>query len=242
MRYAIFGDIHGNTEALGAVLLDMERAGADRRICLGDVVGYGAEPGECVRTVRDAGIETVQGNHDSAAIGETPLDYFNPYAKKAIEWTSGAIGADESAWLRRLPLTIEGDGFTVVHSSLSRPREWGYILDWASARRCFDLLSSTACFIGHSHVPIIFKKEEDGSIADLPELSAPLAPPARYIVNVGSVGQPRDGDPRASYGLFDSGGRTVEIRRVEYDYRSAQRKIIDAGLPEFLAMRLEAGR
>jgi len=177
MRYAIFGDIHGNTEALGAVLLDMERAGADRRICLGDVVGYGAEPGECVRTVRDAGIETVQGNHDSAAIGETPLDYFNPYAKKAIEWTSGAIGADESAWLRRLPLTIEGDGFTVVHSSLSRPREWGYILDWASARRCFDLLSSTVCFIGHSHVPIIFKKGEDGSIADLPELSAPLAPP-----------------------------------------------------------------
>lgn len=241
MRCAIFGDIHGNTEALGAVFRDMEKVRPDRMVCLGDVVGYGAEPSACIRMVRDRGIESVQGNHDSAAIGGTPLDYFNPFARKAIEWTASNVAAGDAAWLKSLPFTREYEGFTVVHSSLSRPAEWGYILDYAAAQRCFDLLSSRACFIGHSHVPLVFK-EAGGSLIVRRTPAEALEPSARYIVNVGSVGQPRDGDPRASYGVLDTGEGRVEIRRVEYDIRSAQKKILDAGLPEFLAMRLEAGR
>jgi diadenosine tetraphosphatase ApaH/serine/threonine PP2A family protein phosphatase len=128
-----------------------------------------------------------------------------------------------------------------VHSSLSCPREWGYILDYDAARHCFDLLSSRACFIGHSHVPIVFRGG-DGTLTIQRSKMTTLDPKARYIVNVGSVGQPRDGDPRASYGVYDASQQTVEIRRVEYDIRSAQDKIIAAGLPEFLAVRLEAGR
>ena len=241
MRYAIFGDIHGNTEALEAVFLDMEKARADIRICLGDIVGYGAEPASCVRRIRSLGIEVVQGNHDSAAIGETPLEYFNPFAKKAIEWTAGTLDAGDAAWLKGLPLIREYDDFTIVHSSLSCPREWGYILDYAAARRCLDLLPSRACFIGHSHVPIAFRGE-NGALTIHRSETTTLDPKARYIVNVGSVGQPRDGDARASYGVYDTARRQVEIRRVEYDIRSAQDKIIAAGLPEFLAVRLEAGR
>lgn len=242
MRCAIFGDIHGNTEALEAVFRDMEKAGVDRRVCLGDIVGYGAEPAACIRRIRDLGIDAVRGNHDSAAVGETPLEYFNPFAKKAIEWTAGSLGADDAAWLKALPLVRDYGGFTAVHSSLSSPGEWGYILDYDAAQRCLDLLTSPVCFIGHSHVPIVFVGRRDGSIAIRRSAEAELDPGARHIVNVGSVGQPRDGDPRACYGVFDAEKGTVGIRRVEYDIRSAQRKILDAGLPEFLAERLMAGR
>ena len=241
MRYAIFGDVHGNREALEAVLLDMEQARVDRRLCLGDIVGYGADPVDCLRRIRDLKIETVQGNHDSAAVGETPLDYFNPFAKRAIEWTAGRIGKEDAAWLKGLPLVRDCGGFTLVHSSLARPREWGYILDYEAAQRCFRLLSSRACFIGHSHVPLVFR-DDGGAVTVRRAATAAIEQAARYIVNVGSVGQPRDGDPRAAYGIYDEGGGTLELRRVEYDIPAAQRKIVEAGLPEFLAVRLEAGR
>lgn len=241
MRYAIFGDVHGNREALDAVLRDMEQARVDRRLCLGDIVGYGADPVGCLRGIRDLGIETVQGNHDSAAVGETPLDYFNPFAKRAVEWTAGRLGAEDAAWLKGLPLVRDCGGFTLVHSSLACPREWGYILDYEAAQRCFGLLSSRACFVGHSHVPLVFM-EHDGAVTVRRAATAAIEHAARYIVNVGSVGQPRDGDPRAAYGVYDEGSGTVELRRVEYDIRAAQRGIVDAGLPEFLAVRLEAGR
>lgn len=241
MRYAIFGDVHGNGEALDAVFLDMEKARVERRLCLGDIVGYGAEPLECLRRIRSLEIEAVQGNHDSAAVGETPLEYFNPFAKRAVEWTTERLAESDTAWLRGLPLVCDCDGFTLVHSSLSAPREWGYILDYAAARRCFDLLPAHACFVGHSHVPLVFK-EKDETITVRRSETTTMEPAARYIVNVGSVGQPRDGDPRASYGVYDAGRGTVELRRVEYDIRTAQQKILDAGLPEFLAVRLDAGR
>jgi diadenosine tetraphosphatase ApaH/serine/threonine PP2A family protein phosphatase len=240
MRYAILGDIHGNTEALTAVFGDIEEAGVDRCLCLGDIVGYGAEPEQCIREIRSRRIETVMGNHDSAAVGDTPLDYFNPYARAAVEWTAGTLSAAARKYLSELPLSRDYDGFTVVHSTLANPKEWGYIIDLESAMQCFDLLKTQVCFIGHSHMPVVFKLAD--TISWHRENAVPIKQGARYIVNVGSVGQPRDGDPRSSYGIYDTGKKIVEIRRVAYDVGSTQNKIVSAGLPEFLARRLEFGR
>jgi len=240
MRYAIFGDIHGNTEALSAVFADSVNGCVDRYLCLGDVVGYGAEPEKCIAELRSRGIETVLGNHDSAAVNDTPLDYFNDYAKEAIVWTAEKLTEDEKGYLRRLPITGGDAGFTIVHSSLASPKEWGYIIDLMSARRCFELLTGQLCFIGHSHVPVIF--EERDSITWHRACDMPLEEDSRYIINVGSVGQPRDGDHRASYGIFDAAKMRFEIRRVPYDVRKTQDKIISAGLPKFLALRLGVGR
>jgi predicted phosphodiesterase len=240
MRYAIFGDIHGNTDALSAVFADIERAGADRYLCLGDVVGYGAEPEKCIAELRSRGIETILGNHDSAAVGDTPLDYFNEYAKEAIIWTARRLSGDDTAYLKHLPVTRGYDGFVIVHSSLSSPKEWGYIIDLMSAQRCFELLTAQLCFIGHSHVPVIF--QERGSISCYRARDMAVEKDARYIINVGSVGQPRDGDQRASYGIYDAAKMRFEIRRVAYDVKKAQDKIISACLPRFLALRLGVGR
>ena len=240
MRYAIFGDIHGNTEALNAVFADIAHARVDRYLCLGDVVGYGAEPEKCIAELRSRGIETVLGNHDSAAVGDTPLDYFNEYAKEAIAWTAERLTEDDKGYLKRLPVIGGDEGFAIVHSSLANPKEWGYIIDLMSARRCFELLTGHLCFIGHSHVPVIF--QERGSISCYRARDMAMEKDARYIVNVGSVGQPRDGDHRASYGIYDAAKMRFEIRRVPYDVRKAQDKIISAGLPRFLAFRLGVGR
>ena len=240
MRYAIISDIHGNTEALDAVLADIGKARVDRCICLGDIVGYGAEPVECIRKIKDLGIDTVMGNHDAAAVGETPLDYFNAYAKEAVIWTAEQIGEDEGKFINGLPLKRDYEGFVIVHSTLDRPDEWGYVMDMLSARSCFERMESPLCFIGHSHVPVVFR--EKGSITCFPAGETVLEDDARYIINVGSVGQPRDGDSRASYGIYDTDQRNVTIRRVPYDVGGAQEKIIDAGLPGFLALRLGMGR
>jgi len=240
MRCAIFGDIHGNTEALRAVSRDMERARVDRLLCLGDILGYGAEPVECLRAIQERDIDTVLGNHDSAAVGDTPLDYFNEYARAAVEWTATKLAPPDRDYFLSLPLTRDYDGFTVVHSSLANPKEWGYILVPPAARMCFEKLTTRVCFIGHSHVPVCF--DDKGVYTYLYPGEMELDKGAWYIINVGSVGQPRDGDPRASYGIYDTKKKIVEIRRVEYDFKSTQDKIIAAGLPPFLALRLGMGR
>ncbi|MCX6354121.1 MAG: metallophosphoesterase family protein [Candidatus Aureabacteria bacterium] len=240
MRYALISDIHGNTDALHAVLADIEKSGADKLLCLGDIVGYGAEPEECLREVRSEKIDTIQGNHDSATVGTTPLEHFNEYAKEAVLWTAARLGAEDKKYLRDLPLTRDYGGFTIVHSSLDAPHEWHYIVDMLAARRCFELLTERICFIGHSHVPLVFT--ESGSLSCGRESEIAIREDARYIINIGSVGQPRDGDSRASYGFYDTEAMRVEIRRVPYDIRSVQIKIESAGLPRFLAFRLGIGR
>lgn len=239
MRYAILGDIHSNNEALRAVLADVERVGADRILCLGDIVGYGAEPGECIREIYTRRIDSVLGNHDSAVVGHTPLDWFNDYARAAVVWTAGRLSGEEKKYLSSLPLTGEYEGFTIVHSSLAAPAEWNYVTGIIEAMRCFECLTAPLCFVGHSHMPVIFR--ESGGITRHMEKAIRIEKNAHYIVNVGSVGQPRDGDPRAGYGLYDAGQMSVELRRVSYDVRKASAAIIAAGLPEFLALRLEKG-
>ena len=246
MRWAIFSDIHGNLDALDAVLSDIESQKPDRMICLGDVVGYGATPNECVDRVRATGAEVLCGNHDHAATGQLVIDYFNDNARAAIEWTRQALTPESLAWLKERPYEVRHPGFLAVHASPTQPQAWDYILSAHAAAGEFDGFKEPLCFIGHSHFPVIYR-QTGGAGGRVSELefppNQPMALPmgARQIVNVGSVGQPRDNDPRAAWTLFDARAGTLELRRVEYPVQKAAERILAAGLPAFLAARLEVG-
>ncbi len=243
MLYCIFGDIHGNLEALEAVLADAREQQADAYVCVGDIVGYGANPSECIAKVREVTDKTVAGNHDWAAVGRTDIEYFNIFAREAVLWTQNHLSEEQKTFLSRLPLTIELDRFTVVHSTPHRPELFGYIENAMAARLSFQALTSPLAFVGHSHVPVTFFYEDDGEeIWYTQETEIPLGDFSKTIVNVGSVGQPRDDNPKAAYALYDTDRQLVTIRRVEYDVETAKQKILDAGLPEVLAARLLIGR
>ena len=222
MRYAVFSDVHGNLEALRAVLADAASR-SDVVLCLGDVVGYGADPAACVDLVGERCQAVVGGNHEHAVTGRLDLEWFNPYARAAAEWTRGELSRDAMAWLTRLPLISEVDEATIVHASPAGPDEWDYLVSAQDGFAAFGAFETRLCFVGHSHV-------------------SRFDPLYRYIVNVGSVGQPRDGDPRAAYALWDSERRSITVRRVLYDVGAARAKIVAAGLPRFLADRLGEGR
>lgn len=241
MKICLFGDIHSNIEALDAVLADAKAQGIANHICLGDIVGYGASPKSCVRRIMDLGCPTVAGNHDFAVIGYTSDDYFNPFARDAVNWTRKQLSKEETDFLASLPYVHEDlNGFTVVHSTLDEPEKWGYVLNFFDAARCFQHQKTQVCFIGHSHLPMILEHKE--TIEAFYDLKVRFDQGCRYIVNIGSVGQPRDGNNRASYAIYDTEKKAVELRRVSYDIESAQMKIINAGLPEVLADRLGIGK
>jgi|Deesub1362B_J571_1020462.scaffolds.fasta_scaffold03337_6 predicted phosphodiesterase len=242
MRYAILSDIHGNLEALQAVLRDIEQQGVDKIVCLGDVVGYGPNPNECVDVIREKAHICLMGNHDYAAIGKEPIEYFNPYARDAILWTRRQLTGDNLAFLRDLPfLHIDGE-ITFVHSSPHRPEDWTYILTPRDVYHQFNFMQTPLCFVGHSHVAIGFARRGDDLWILLEDEHRLEDHEARYIINVGAVGQPRDQDPRASYGLYDSGQRTFQFRRIEYDIEAVQKQMEEAGLPQYLIDRLSYGR
>lgn len=242
MRYAIIADIHGNLEALEAVLKDIQGQAVGKTFCLGDIVGYGADPQECMKRVRAVADLVVMGNHDAAVSGKLGLQYFNSYARDALVWTSGMVSAADLKYLGELPLMEKVDGFVVVHSSLYRPEVFPYLLTAVDAQLCFHLMDKDerVCFIGHSHVPFAFSLDEK-EIGVSREAEVTLEDGTRYIVNVGSVGQPRDRDSRASYAVYDSEAASVETRRIGYDVVAAAEKIRKAGLPELLAERLFEG-
>lgn len=241
MRYAIFGDVHANLDALNAVLDDISSADVDGYLCLGDIVGYGAEPNECIARIREIGAVTVAGNHDHAAVGKTTIEYFNSEAREAVLWTRETISDENKAYLEGLPLVRKmGDALTLVHSTLYAPDRFSYILNPFDAEMCFQRLETPVCFVGHSHVALIFHKADAIEPAFVTDMQFGESETA--IVNVGSVGQPRDLDPRAAYGLYDTESRRVEIRRVEYPVDFAIRKILDVGLPQANAIRLRLGR
>lgn len=243
MRYAVFSDVHGNLEALEAVLADASRQGPDGYLSLGDLVGYGPDPNECVARIQALGADAVAGNHDRAAVGGLDLDAFSPLARAAIEWTIQVLSAEARNYLAGLPLRLETPSFLAVHGSPRDPVE-EYILDLPTALAVFAGAEFRLCLVGHSHIPGLFLMERGGRIgarALPPGETIPLEPAARYIVNVGSVGQPRDGDPRAAYLVLDTSGRTVTLRRLRYPVGVTQRKITAAGLPVLLAQRLAAG-
>ena len=243
LRYCIFGDVHGNIEALEAVLADAVRQAVDRYICVGDIVGYGANPGECVAQVKAVTTQIVAGNHDCAVVGRTDVEYFNLFAREAVLWTQGQLSMEDKAFLRGLPLMLRTDGLTIVHATVHQPELFGYIESAMAARMSFDALEDVLAFVGHSHVPVTFFYDQQGEeIWYSQDSEIPLGDFSKTIVNVGSVGQPRDDNPRAGYAVYDTDQRRVTIRRVAYDVEAARQKIVEAGLPEVLAARLQLGR
>ena len=241
MKYAIISDIHGNLEALEAVLNDAEKKGAERIICLGDIVGYGANPKECLDKIKSINDIVCAGTHDHAVINQTDTIYFNIYARKAVAWTSLQLNDEDILYIQSFPYVYEEKDFIAVHANLIQPENWGYIFDDFDAAKNFISMKQNICFIGHSHVPLAFEKKEDiRPYYNLKELN--IDKNSKYIINVGSVGQPRDGDPRTGYCIFDSDNMKIEWIRLNYDIVKAQKKIVDAGLPYFLAERLQIGR
>ncbi len=241
MRYGFISDIHGNLEALTAVLDDLRDRKIDEIICLGDIVGYGPDPNTCVALVQETARYTVLGNHDSAAIGKTTLQYFNLYARQAIEWTREVLDADAYAYLSSLPLKTIIDDMTLVHSTPKHAEEWDYLFDTRDAIENFGYFRTRLCFIGHSHRPVAFFHENERYwiTADQTLL---IQPDMRCIINVGSVGQPRDGDARACYGIYDEDEREFRYIRVPYDIEKTQGKMRKANLPDYLIQRLFVGR
>ena len=240
MKYAILSDVHGNLEALRAVLADAAPR-ADAVLCLGDTVGYGAEPAACVDLLGDRARAVVAGNHEHGVAGLLDISWFNRWARAAAEWTREQLDDDHRAWLAALPLTHEVDEATLVHASPAQPDEWDYLVSAEDGWAAFPHFTTRWCFVGHSHVPGVWSLGSSGPDHDRYVGLMHADAGRRYIVNVGSVGQPRDHDPRAAYGLWDAEAGSVELRRVIYDVEAARRKIMAAGLPRFLADRLTAG-
>ncbi len=239
-RILVLTDIHGNKDALDAVLADA--GDAERIWCLGDLVGYGPEPAACLAWAREHCEVVLSGNHDYAVFDPKITENFNPNAARAAEWTREQLSEDEIAYLRSLPSLVEQDGVTLTHGSPADPI-WTYILTVVDALEAFHAFTGARCFFGHTHVAACYT-EEEGIISRLPVMnSEPFdTSGARYLINPGSVGQPRDRDPRAAYLWYEPETATVTWKRVDYPIEQTQEKILAAGLPERLARRLALGQ
>lgn len=240
MRHAILSDIHSNIDALEAVLADAAGREVDTHVCLGDFVGYGAAPNECLTRTRAMLEAAVAGNHDVAACGRIRLGYFNPDAAQAARWTQEALTAEHLAYLRELPMSVLWRGVRLVHASPASPEEWNYVLSPGDAANEMATCAEAVCFVGHSHYPGTFELE-GGRVTYTRDERVLGHVGRRYLVNVPSVGQPRDGDRRAGYLVFDDEAFTFEHVRLEYDVEAAMKRILDAGLPPYLAGRLQWG-
>jgi len=244
VKYGIFGDIHGNLEALEAVLADMEEQGVTHPLCLGDLVGYGANPAECVEVVRAMGCPIVRGNHDDLVPqGKIPSSFSEP-ARQSLEYARRQMNPSQMNFLRRLPMLWMEDPITLVHATLDGPDSWGYISTRLEAQTCFFYQKTPLCFVGHTHRPCAFAQEKE--VRPLEFRLVDVHPDRtrigrKFLFNVGSVGQPRDGDWRASYAIFSPQESKVDLRRVSYNLEKASSKILKAGLPESLAKRLLKG-
>jgi predicted phosphodiesterase len=239
MRIAVLSDIHGNLVALEAVLAALQPYDAVWQ--LGDIVGYGPQPDEVVARLAAEKALGVRGNHDAAALGELDLGDFNDDARAAVEWTAAHIRPATRDWLARLPQRREEEQFTLVHGSPRDPT-WEYIFSLGTARPNFTAYSTRYCLVGHTHVPLVVRQDDARLEPMLPDDGDTLAlDERRAIINPGSVGQPRDGDPRASAMIIDTGQNVVEWRRMEYSIRDVQSLMRDARLPPRLIRRLEAG-
>jgi diadenosine tetraphosphatase ApaH/serine/threonine PP2A family protein phosphatase len=243
MRIALLSDVHGNLPAFEAVLGDVEDQPIEEVWCLGDLVGYGAQPDGCVGLARDRCDLSLAGNHDLVVTGEIPISDFSRDAAAAARWTQETISAETMSYLKGLVPADPGREPALYHAS---PRDpvWEYVLSTWQAEECIDLMDARVAAVGHSHVALWFRRDEDGTVAGSTadagtelDLSA-----GRWLINPGGVGQPRDGDPRAAWLLLDTSAWTAEWRRVEYPIDEAARAIEDAGLPRMLAERLYAGQ
>jgi len=243
MRYAILADVHANLEALEVVLEDIRPRDPESIVCLGDFVGYGPDPNACVEALRPRLAWGLAGNHDRAALGEADIGSFNALAQAAILWTRDHLNPPVRTYLEALPDHMDRDELYAVHGSVRDPVD-EYIFDPEGAAASFRALSFHLCLVGHTHVPAIFvaEGEQVTSMPFLPDHPIHLDEDRRYIVSVGSVGQPRDNDPRAAYVWFDSEAQEVSLIRVAYPFERTQKKVVEAGLPALLAERLAVGR
>ncbi len=240
MKYAIIADIHANLEALNVVLEDTRKEKCTHYACLGDVVGYNANPKECLDIIRGMGMPCVKGNHDEYCSIESDLEGFNPHAAEAVNWTRQQLTEDDRQWLRDLKYQRLVANFTIVHATLDGPQRWGYVFDKLAAAASFTYQNTSVCFFGHTHVPVAFIR--DSVVRGGTYSKFKVEPGRKYFVNVGSVGQSRDGVPKATYVIYDLDEGTIELRRLDYDMATTQAKIRAAGLPERLAERLAHGK
>lgn len=241
MLYAIISDIHANVDALKVVLDRLDEIAPDCITCLGDVVGYNATPDECIEAVAERGIQTILGNHDAVACGIEEPWGFNPVALSAAVWTREKLTESSRKWLRSLPDALNYGPFVTAHGAPKNHNT--YLFSWEDALPYGYFLEEqncAICFVGHTHTPAVFST--DGAYALDKDHCVTLQPEHRYFINPGSVGQPRDDDPRASFGLLDTDAMTFELVRLEYDVEQAARRVRDARLPRFLADRLAHGR
>ncbi len=242
MRYGIFSDIHSNLEALDAVIEVYHKEDIDKYLCIGDVVGYAANPKECIAKVKMLAMITVAGNHDQASVGLSSTDYFNPLAKEAIFWTERNLDEQSRSFLAGLPLVYKNEDLTLVHGTLDEPCDFNYMTDGSIAFKTFELLETEICFVGHTHIAGVFIKSKHSHIRYQEDNNIDIKEENKYIINVGSVGQPRDGNPKAAYCIYDTDKKNVQIKRINYDIQSAREKIITERLPRFLGERLLMGR
>ncbi|MBQ4385337.1 MAG: metallophosphoesterase family protein [Kiritimatiellae bacterium] len=239
--FAILGDIHSNIDALNVVMDDCRAQGVTDFLCTGDVVGYNAAPNECLKIIRDLGCPVVKGNHDDYVACERDLADFHPNAAAVVTWTRDQLSEDDLQWLRNLPFTEKKMGISIVHATWDHPETFGYVFDHLQAEANFISQPTPLCFHGHTHCPMIYEKQMGGVFRiEAQEFKLPIG--RKYFVNVGSVGQPRDGDPRAAYALYNPMERSITFRRLDYDIQAAQERIRMAGLPDRLAQRLEVGQ
>jgi predicted phosphodiesterase len=251
MRYGIFADVHGNLEALRAVLQDMRDNSIDRFVCLGDIVGYGANPKECIAHIKELDADIVAGNHDYAVVNKTDIADFSRDAVAAIEWTSRILSDEEKVYLENLKLIKEFPRFIAVHSSLNHPEKWKYVDRKEDVLKEFGYMHKNILFIGHSHQPVVFKiqpleQSNKGEIKGYEFVNTydnciKIEVRCRYIFDVGSVGQSRDGDVRASFAIYDDKKKEVIMKRTEYDVGKASEKIREKGYSLALAERLLRG-
>ncbi len=246
MKFAIIADIHANLEGLQTVLADSKEQRCTHYACVGDVVGYGANPKECLNIVREMGMPCVKGNHDEYCSIEETVEGFNQHAAEAVTWTRTQLTTEDRQWLRDLKYFRLVTSFSMVHATLDGPQRWGYVFNKLDAAASFPYQNTGVCFFGHTHVPLAFIRENNA--AGQPVIKGgtyskfKVDPAKKYFVNVGSVGQPRDNIPKTGYVIYDTVESTIELRRLDYDIAGAQKKILDAGLPPRLAERLAYGK
>ncbi|MBN1354572.1 MAG: metallophosphoesterase family protein [Candidatus Omnitrophica bacterium] len=240
MRYGVISDIHGNLEALEVVADALADENIDKILCPGDIVGYGANPAECIKILTGLNTIVVCGNHDAGSVGLSDINCFNEAARIAVLWTRKTLTESDIIYLKNLEFVYKDRSITLVHGTLQEPEEFHYMLDEKAARATFDLMDTTVCFIGHSHVPGAFiyrKNRADYTNAEIIKVRNA----EKVIINAGSVGQPRDGNPSLCYCVYDTDKERITFKRLPYNVPKAQGKILKAGLPHFLAHRLSQG-
>jgi len=242
VRYGFFSDVHANLEALEAVVGDFEKQKLDKIYFNGDAVGYGASPNECLQLIHKVADKTLMGNHDYAALGLLDTSYFNQYARESIEWTKNALVNGSHEIMANFYLVYKYEDFHIVHSTPKDPESWNYVLNLSEAEENFNYFSRKICIIGHSHRPVIIKKFGDRHCFIHNDTQVNIEDDFKYLINIGSVGQPRDGNPDACYLIYDTQTKKAELRRVPYDVNKSQQKLRKVGLSPYLAERLALGR